>query len=347
MKFSCNKIAELCSGEIQGDKDKEIISIKPIEDVDENSLSYVQTLEILEKNKEIKAGCILAPEKDKKNISFSFPIIWVKNPKAAFAKILAEMEKEKFSNIKPGISPKAEISPSAIISPSAHIGPFCFIGDKAKVEENVVLLSGVHVAERSVIGKNSKIYSNVTVREDCFIGENCIIHAGCVLGSDGYGYIQDSSIHKKVPQIGGVRIGNNVEIGANTCIDRATIGFTEIGDGSKLDNLVHIAHNVKIGKNCLIIAQAGIAGSSRIGDNVIIAGQAGISDHVVIGDNSIIMAKTGVIGKVPSGSVLFGYLGRPRGEYMRIEALLSKLPDLFSFYKKARKILNLDEKNDK
>lgn len=347
MKFSCAKIAELCSGELQGDKNKEITSLKPIEGVDGNSLSYVETIEILKKNRELNPGCILAPEKEKKTLSFSFPVIWVKNPKAAFAKILSEIEKEKFSNIKPGISPKAEISPSAVISPGAHIGPFCFIGEDARIGDNVILLSGVHVAERSVIGKNSKIYSNVTVREDCFIGENCIIHAGCVIGSDGYGYIQDSSIHKKVPQIGGVRIGNNVEIGANTCIDRATVGFTEIGDGSKLDNLVHIAHNVKIGKNCLIIAQAGIAGSSMIGDNVIIAGQAGISDHVVIGDNSIIMAKTGVMGKVPSGSVLFGYLGRPRGEYMRIEALLSKLPDFFSFYKKAKKILNLDEKNNK
>ena len=300
-----------------------------------------------DKIKGLKPGCLLVPENEKRKKTFDFPVIWVKNPKAAFSLILSEKEKEKFSYIKAGISPKSEISPKAVISKSAYIGPFCFVGDEAVISENAVLVSGVYVGNKVFIGKNSKIYPNVTIREDCYIGQDCIIHSGCVIGADGYGYIQANSGHEKVPQIGAVRISDRVELGANSCVDRATLGFTEIGEGSKIDNLVHIAHNVKIGKNCLIIAQAGIAGSSVIGDNVIIAGQAGISDHVVIGDNSIIMAKTGVIGKVPPKSVLFGYLGRPRGEYMRIEALLSKLPEFFSFYKKVKKLLNLNETNDK
>lgn len=347
MKFSCEKIAAICQGELQGGPGGEIVSVKPLEEADEKSLCYIEDAALIGKLSGLKAGCLLAPEKQKGKISAGFPVIWVASPKLAFAKILGEIEKEKFSGLKPGISPRAEVSPSARIGRDVHIGHFCVIGDNAVIGDNSVLMSGVYIGAGSSVGKNSRIYPNVTVREGCSIGEDCIIHSGCAIGADGYGYVQSSSGHEKIPQIGGVRIASKVEIGANSCVDRATIGFTEIGEGTKIDNLVHIAHNVRIGKNCLIIAQAGIAGSSVIGNGVIIAGQAGISDHVSIGDNSIIMAKTGVMGRVEPGSVLFGYLGRPRAEYMRIEALLSRLPEFFSFYRKARKILNLNEKNDK
>ncbi len=345
MRLSIGEIALLCKGELDGDSQIFIEGVNPPSLAGQSDLCYIEKTEDLALLGGRKVGCVILNEKDRKGDKFNFPVIWVKNPKLAFASVLREIDREKLSAFNPGISPHAFVSPKAKIAASAHIGPFCFIGEDAEIGENSILVSGVYIGNGSKIGNNCLLYSNVSVREGCLIGNFCILHCGCVIGSDGYGYAQSEKGHIKIAQIGGVKIGDNVEIGANTCIDRATMGFTEIGDGCKIDNLVHIAHNVKTGRNCLIIAQAGIAGSSKIGNNVIIAGQAGISDHVEIGDNSIIMAKTGVMGKVKPGSILFGYLGRPRGEYMRIEALLSKLPEFFNFYKKAKKKLDSDEKN--
>lgn len=346
MLFSLKDLAVFLNGKLVGDPSVQITGVNSPDKAGPKEICYLEKTENLELAA-IKAGCVILGEKELSSPVFPFPVIFVKNPKLAFAKILGEIEKEKLSCYKPGISHLAYVSKSAKISQSAYIGPFCHIEENAFVGDNCILISGVYLGKNSSLGKNCLIYSNVSIREGCLIDRDCIIHCGCVIGSDGYGYIPCEKGHMKMPQIGAVKIGERCELGANVCVDRATMDFTEIGDGSKIDNLVHIAHNVKIGKNCLIIAQAGIAGSSKIGDNVIIAGQAGISDHVEIGDNSIIMAKTGVMGKVKPGSVLFGYLGRPRGEYMRIEALLSKLPDFFNFYKKAKKLIDLDEKNNR
>jgi len=347
MNLTIEKIAEIINGELEGDKNKIITSIKPIDIADENSISYIENLEKANKLIDIKAGCIIVPLGERNKLNLKTNLIFVKNPKLAFAKLLEKEVVNFRKKYLPFISSKAIISPQSKIPKSCYIGHFCVIEDGVELGENVVIESGCYIGRNSKIGNNTLIYPGVVIRENVFIGNDCIIHSNTTIGSDGYGYVRDNDEHIKIQQIGIVRIGNKVEIGANCSIDRATLGETAIGDGSKIDNLVHIAHNVKIGKNCLILAQAGISGSCEIGNNVIIGGQVGVADHIIIEDNSIIMSKSGVIGKVKKGSILFGFLARPRSEYMKIEAILTKLPEIYSFYKKVKKILNLeDEKKD-
>jgi UDP-3-O-[3-hydroxymyristoyl] glucosamine N-acyltransferase len=178
------------------------------------------------------------------------------------------------------------------------------------------------------------------------VGARCAVHAGTVIGSDGYGYVRAGGRHEKIPQLGTVEIGDDVEIGANCTIDRAALDRTVIGSGTKIDNLVHIAHNVKTGANCLILGQVGIAGSTELGDNVVVAGQSGLSDHLKIGSNSIVMGRTGVIADLKEGSIVLGPLGRPRREFMRIEATLSKLPEMYAEFKRLKKNAAGDDKNN-
>ena len=337
MNFTVGEIAALVGGKASGSQNKKITSIRPLESSDEFSVSYLENAELLSKIKELKAGCLLAPLREKEKIKLDLPVVWVENPKLAFAKLLGIEEKRTQKNYSPFVSPHAVVAQGADVDDSAYVGHFAVIEEGAVIGRNAVIEANCYVGKNSRIGENTRLYPGVVARENVFIGKNCIIHPNATLGGDGYGFVKNGAVYEKIPQIGSVKIGDGVEIGSNSAVDRATLGETEIGDGTKLDNLVHIAHNVKIGKNCLIVAQVGIAGSCVIGDNVIISGQAGVADHVKIGDNSVIVARTGVIGPVKPGSVLFGYLARPRNEYMKIEAILSKLPDIYDFYKKAKK----------
>jgi UDP-3-O-[3-hydroxymyristoyl] glucosamine N-acyltransferase len=238
------------------------------------------------------------------------------------------------------------VAASASVAPDAYIGPHCTVDEDASVGAGAVLEAGCFVGRGAAVGENTLLHPQVSVLERCTVGKRCVLHAGVVIGSDGYGYVRANGKQEKVPQLGTVVIGDDVEIGANSAVDRAALDRTCIGRGTKIDNLVHIAHNVRIGSDCLILAQAGIAGSTLIGDNVTIAGQAGVSDHIRIGDNSVVMGRTGVISDLPEGSVVFGALGRPRREAMRLEALLSKLPEMYSELKRLRKNRAGDDKKD-
>lgn len=335
MNLTLKEISKMINGVLEGDEQKIILYVKPLEIADEKSICYIENSEKI-KLLSPKAGCVIAPLKEKEKIKLETNIIWVENPKLAFAILLQYESEEQKKKYPPYISPNAIISNSATIGKNCYINHFTIIEDGAIIEDDVVIEANCYIGKNTRIGKNTYIYPQVVIRENISIGKNCIIHSNTTIGSDGYGYIQDKGIHFKIPQIGSVKIEDNVEIGAGCCIDRATLGETTIGEGTKIDNLVHIAHNVKIGKNCLILAQAGIAGSTEIGNNVIIAGQAGIADHIVIEDNSIIMAKTGVIGRVKKNSILFGFIGRDRKEYLKIEAILSKLPEIYNFFKKMK-----------
>jgi UDP-3-O-[3-hydroxymyristoyl] glucosamine N-acyltransferase len=344
MNLKLIEISKIIGADLIGDGEKEIKSVKSIEDCDLDSISYIENIDKLAKSKIGNPGCLIVSKKEKDKIPFKTNLLLVENPKLAFSKLLSFIERENSKKYEFGISDKSVISKNASVSSKCYIGPFCVIEDNAVIEDGVIVEANCYIGSGSFISANSRIYPNVVIRENVHIGSNCIIHSGSVIGGDGYGYIQTENGHQKIPQIGKVIIDDNVEIGSNVSIDRATIGETVIGKGTKIDNLVHIAHNVKIGSNCLIIAQAGIAGSTIIGNQVIIAGQAGISDHVIVEDNSIIMAKTGVMGHIKKGSILFGFIGRPRMEYMKIEAILSKLPEIYNFYKKFKRD---NEKDDK
>ena len=224
--------------------------------------------------------------------------------------------------------PTSIIHPSAQCATDIHLGPHCFIGENSCIEDGVVIMANVVIGRNVTIGSNTLIYPNVTIYDHTIIGKNVIIHAGTVIGSDGFGFYKKEGRHLKIPHAGKVIIEDDVEIGANCAIDRGTLGETRIKRGTKLDNLIQIAHNVIVGENSLIAAQAGIAGSTVIGDRVTIAGQAGIVGHITIGNDVTIGAQSGVISSIDSGKTISGYPARDHAESLRKEAYIQKIPEI-------------------
>jgi UDP-3-O-[3-hydroxymyristoyl] glucosamine N-acyltransferase len=229
------------------------------------------------------------------------------------------------------VSSLASIAASARTGADPYIGDFAYIGENASIGNRVQIHPQVFIGDEVVIGDNTILHPGVKVLKECIIGQNCIIHAGTVIGSDGFGFAldQDSESRRKVPQLGNVIIGNDVEIGANVTIDRATMGSTRIGNGVKMDNLIQIAHNVEIGDNTVVVAQAGVAGSTKVGRNVIIAAQAGIVGHLTIGDGAIIGAQAGVPNNVGEKEVVLGSPAIDIREFRRAAAVFKKLPEMY------------------
>ncbi len=280
-----------------------------------------------------KAGAVIVPTGyDFKNDGPA--LVAVENPSLAFAAVVRHFAQEAVK-FRPGIDPGAIVSPTAKLDPSKtriHAGAVVMdgavIGNGTEIAPNAVIQNG------AVIGQDCRIGANVTIRERCILGDRVIIQPGAVIGSDGYGYELSNGRHVKIDQVGIVEIGDEVEIGANTTIDRARFGKTVIGEGTKIDNLVQIAHNVVIGKHCLIISQSGIAGSSRIGDYVTVAAQCGIVGHVTVGDNAVLAARTGVTSSLPGDVVYSGKPALSIKEDTKLQAHVRRLPNLLERVKK-------------
>jgi len=220
------------------------------------------------------------------------------------------------------------IGQNAVIGADPSIHPYAVIADEVRIGDRAIIYPGVWIGKGTTIGDDAVIYSNVNIRENVHIGHRVIIHAGATIGSDGFGYATEDGRHHKIPQVGGVIIGDDVEIGANTTIDRATLGNTVIKRGTKIDNLVQVAHNVTVGEHCILVAQVGIAGSCTLGKYVVLAGQAGLADHVTIGDGAVVTAQSGVLDDVQPGQVMGGTFAMPLREWLKTQALIKKLPDL-------------------
>lgn len=330
------KIAKLVNGKIiNGDPNILISQIASLKEAKEGDITFISDKKELKKipSEQISASCILLSEDSE---TISCPKIIVDNPKLAFAKLL-----ELFL---PATTPPKEIHLTAVIGKNVEIGKdvsigaYCIISDGVKIKDNVTLYSSTFIGNDVLIGENSVVYPQVVIYDKVKIGKDVIIHSGSVIGSDGFGYVKTDGKHYKIPQKGNVVIEDEVEIGAGVTIDRATLGATTIGQGTKIDNLVHIGHNVKIGKNCIIVAQVGISGSVTIEDNVIIAGQAGVSDHVLIKENTIVSSRAGVIKDIGPNQIVSGFPARPHHQEMKIKGLTQKLPELVN------KIKNLEKK---
>lgn len=334
------ELALLVSGELKGNPDTEILGVASIRDVKEGEITFLSDGKLLEECARSKASCVLVkdiiPDMEK-------PQIVVKNPQYAFAQLLGHF----FPGppLAMGISSLAFISPLAMVGKDVSIHPFAYISDNVAVGKDTIIYPGVFIGEGTVIGDGCTLYANVTIREKVTVGNRVIIHSGSVIGSDGFGYVWEGGRHYKIPQVGGVIIGDDVEIGANVTIDRATTGNTLIGKGTKIDNLVQIAHNVTIGEHSIIVAQVGIAGSSEIGNFVTLAGQVGVRDHVKIADGCIIGAQAGVLADLPKG-IYVGSPAMPHRDFLKSTALFARLPELNKRIKELEeKIMTLERRN--
>jgi UDP-3-O-[3-hydroxymyristoyl] glucosamine N-acyltransferase len=328
-------IAELVNGAIIGDEGIEITGVAGIGDAKDGDITYLSRTGLLAQARQCGASAVLVREQAEDLVKQQ---IIVKNPQYAFALLLAHFHEKP--PIFKGISEKAVVSSSASVGSGTAIYPFAFVADGAVIGENCVIYPGVFIGDNSRVGSECILYPGVTVREGVVIGNRVLIHPGAVIGADGFGYVFEEGAHRKIPQVGGVIIGDDVEIGANVTIDRATVGNTVIGEGSKIDNLVHIAHNVVIGSHVIIIAGAGVAGSCEIGDGAVIGGQVALSDHVKVEAGTMIVGQSGVISDVKKG-IYSGSPILPHRNWLKSSALFAKLPEL------NRRLRELEEKMDR
>lgn len=305
MKFTAEQIAEAIGGILDGNADVVVNKLSKIEEGTDGSVSFLGNPKYTPYIYTTKASVVIVPVDFKPEHPITATLIRSEDPYSAFARILAFYQAQKPRRI--GISEKASVSPDATIGDDVYIGDFAVVEANAIIGDNSMIYPNTTVATGVNIGKNTILYSGVRVQDDCVVGNHCIIHSGVIIGADGFGFAPQTDNHyEKVAQIGNVIIEDNVEIGANTTIDKATMGSTIIRKGVKLDNLIQVAHNVVIGENTVVAAQTGIAGSTKIGKNCMIAGQVGIIGHLTIGDNVIIAAQSGVGNNVPDNAVIFG-----------------------------------------
>jgi len=319
------EIARYVEGELVGDASVKITGVAGIEDARAGQLTFLANPKYAAHLAKTSASAVIVGPGIRTDRS-SLALIRHPNPYLAFARVL-----ELFAGAKdypPGIHPTAVLEEGVQVENGAHLGPHVVVESRARIGRSAVILAGSFVGAGSKIGENSLLYPNVTIRENVEVGKNVIIHSGAVIGADGFGFAREGDRHRKIPQMGGVRIEDDVEIGANVTIDRATLGVTRIGRGSKIDNLVQIAHNVNIGENCIIAAQGGISGSTQIGDQSVLAGQVGLGGHLRIGTKVVIGGQSGVTKDVPDGTTVFGCPAREIHKTRRIEAHLSRL-DLY------------------
>jgi len=316
------ELASLLNGEIFGNHDTEITGVSGIHEAKEGDITFIASKKYLKDIGDSRASCIIVKEAV---ADLNKTQLRVSNPHLAFAKLL---EHFYIKPIKPtGISRDAIVSDKAKIADDVSIFPFSYIADGASIGKNTIIHPYVHIGENTSVGEKCILYPNVTVREGIKIGDRVIIHSGSVIGSDGFGYVFEDGRYHKIPQIGGIIIEDDVEIGSNVSVDRATTGNTIIGKGTKIDNLTQVAHNVKIGSNSIIVSQVGIAGSSEIGDYVTLGGQVGVADHTKIESGTMIGAKSGVVGHVTKG-VYSGTVAIPHRDWLKAQALFAKLPEL-------------------
>ncbi|HOF57018.1 MAG TPA: UDP-3-O-(3-hydroxymyristoyl)glucosamine N-acyltransferase [Syntrophorhabdaceae bacterium] len=337
-------IAEKTGGVLKGDGNVIIRRIMSMHEAQEGDITFLSQKGFEKYLKDTRASAVIVGNDVKADEYAEKNLIIVKNPGIAYAKVAQMFHKGYPKGM--GISSLACISKSAEISDTASIYPYVFVGEGSKICKDVVLYPFVHIGEHVLIEDGTILYPHVTVYDDVKIGKNVIIHSGAVLGSDGFGYVWDGSKHMKIPQLGTVEIGDDVEIGANTSIDRASLGKTIIKKGTKIDNLVQIAHNVSIGENSIVVSLVGIAGSTSVGDNVVLAGRVGVKDHVRIGNNVRAAGGTGITKDVPDNSLISGTPHMPHKEWLKLQGYLKNLSKMYERIKKIEKTLKTEAQDD-
>jgi UDP-3-O-[3-hydroxymyristoyl] glucosamine N-acyltransferase len=323
MNLTIAEIAKQLGGEVLGDASAMLTGFASADNAKPGDLTFAEKAEYFAAAEASAATAIIAGKDFSSTVK---PVIRVANPRVAYAKAVAIFFPEP--KIPAGIHPSAVIAPSAQIDPTAHIGPHCTIGERVKIGARCVLQACNFIGDDSALGDDTRLFPTVTIYFRTHIGQRVRIHSGTVIGADGFSYVFDAGIHLKVPQVGNVVIGDDVEIGANVSIDRAALGSTVIGRGTKIDNLVHIAHNVEVGEHCILCGQVGFAGSTKLGNYVVLAGQVGIGGHLKLGDKVTVASKSGVMHNIPDGETWMGIPAQPHGQAKRAMIAVQRLPDL-------------------
>jgi len=324
MRYTLGEIARLVNGELIGDPNEVITGISGIKEAKEGDITFLANS---------KYSCLMDTTKASAVITardageFKKPVIKTDNPSVAFTRVVSLVAPNDVRHPQ-GVHPTAVISPQAKLAEGVAVGAYTVIEEAVEIGRDTIVYSGCYVGRNTKIGRDCLIYPHVSIRERVEISNRVIIHSGAVIGSDGFGFAMVRGVQKKIPQIGTVLIEDDVEIGANVTIDRARFDKTVIGKGTKIDNLVQIAHNVITGENCIIVAQAGVSGSTVLGEGVILAGQAGLVGHIRIGDKAVVAAQAGVTKSVPAGIKVSGYPAKPHAEAKRVNACIQRLPEL-------------------
>ncbi|MFZ5443953.1 MAG: UDP-3-O-(3-hydroxymyristoyl)glucosamine N-acyltransferase [Myxococcota bacterium] len=336
------ELAALVSGRLDGDAQATVSGVSGLEQAQPGQLSFYGNQKYKAQLAATKASVVLVPDEAPARGDKTY--IHVANPHLAFARIAQVFHPPK--QHVPGISPRASVHPDAKVDPSATVMDFAFVSAGAIIGARAVLYPGVFVGEHATVGDDTVLSANVSLMDRCRIGARCLVHPGAVLGADGFGFALDMSIpaHVKIPQAGIVRVEDDVEIGACTCVDRATTGETVVGRGSKLDNLVQVGHNSTIGPLSILCAQVGLSGTSELGTGVVLAGQVGVAGHLRIGDLAKIGAQAGVMSDVDDGAVLLGAPAMPSRDFMKSTAVFTRLPELQRELRDLKKRLEALEK---
>lgn len=329
MEFTAKAIAEFLKGEVVGNPEVKVSNVAKIEEATPGTLAFLANPKYNKYLYTTEASIVLINKDMELEKDVNTTLIKVENAYESFAKLLELAEQAK--PVKQGISELAFIEKSATIGEGVYIAPFVYVGENVTIEENVKLFPHVFIDDNVTIKKNSTLNSGVKVYHECSIGENCIIHSGAVIGSDGFGFAPDeNNVYRKIPQLGNVIVEDNVEIGSNTTIDRATMGSTFIKKGAKLDNLNQIGHNVHIGENTVIAAQSGVAGSTKVGKNCQFAGQSGVAPHINIADGVKVAPQSGIPNNIKKeDSIVMGTPAFDIREFQRSFIVFKQLPDLF------------------
>lgn len=332
-ELSLGDIRHITDGRLHGDAGIRVRSVAALELAGPEDLSLVTHARYLKGAHRSRAACVLVHPDLSDRLPPALPRVEVGDPHDALRRVLDTLHDEPRE--PRGVHPTATVDSSASLREDVEVGPHAVIGARTVVEEGVVIGAHVVVGEGCRIGARTALHSNVTLYDNVHLGARCVIRSGARLGSDGFGFVHADGAHRKVRQVGGCRLGDDVEIGANSTVDRGSIGDTEIGSGTKIDNLVHIGHNVRIGKHVLIVAQVGISGSTTVGDGAVLGGQAGFGGHLSVGAGARVGAQAGVTADVAPGVAVSGYPARPHREALRAQAALFRLPGILKRLREA------------
>lgn len=338
MKISLGRLAEHAGARLTGNADLEVTGAAGLLEAGPNDVSFLENPKYAAHVLSSKAAAVFLSPEAERVPGGPANRLYMERPRWGYMKVLELIFAEKWKPEPPILSPKADIHFEAKLGRDVAVGAFTVLKGRTLVGDRTRIGAQCYIGYNARIGKDCLLHPGVYVGDYCEVGDRVILQPGAVIGSDGFGYDTDpkTGTHHKIPQVGRVILEDDVEIGANVAIDRATTGETRVGAGTKVDNLVQLGHNVVTGRNCLIISQVGVAGSTKIGHQVVLAGQAGVAGHIAIGDGAVVAAQTGVMNDVPPKTLIFGTPARPHREAMKLQAIFGRLPEMYESFKKRK-----------